>query len=199
MDWIRQQLAIAGKTQSDLGAAIGLTGVQVNKVLQGTRGLKVQEADAIRRFFGYELPEERPATVAVTGRVGAGDQVLLADDYAKGAGLFHIQRPSWIPSSGVVSAQIEGSSAEPWALSGDIIFWRRNAMAVLTEDLGRPVVAELEDGRVMLKRLASGTEPGAWSLLSISPTHPNLMNVRLKWAARVFPPLPKDEVRYLEP
>jgi hypothetical protein len=198
VNWIREQLAIAGKTQGDLGAAIGLTSVQINKVLQGNRTLKSEEADKIRRFFGFSLPEERPSTIAVAGKVAAGDHLELVDDYARGGGMYHIARPEWIPPSGVVAAEIDGSSAEPWALAGDVIFWSRRALAVYPEDLGRPVVAETEDGRVMLKRLASGSAPGLWSLFSINPMFPNVLNVRLKWAARVLPPLPRDQVRTLE-
>lgn len=197
--WIRQQLALAGKTQGDLGDAVGLTSVQINKILQGGRRLKADEADRIRKFFGFSLPEERPSTISVVGRVGAGDFVELADPYEKGAGIYQIARPQWVPANGIAAAEIVGSSAEPWALSGDIIFWRREAMAVFPDDLGRPVVAETMDGRVMLKRLANGQDPGRWSLLSLNPTHPNVMNVELKWAARVLPVLPRDDVRYLEP
>lgn len=196
--WIRQQLALAGKTQGDLGDAIGLTSVQINKILKGGRQLKADEADRIRKFFGFTLPEERPTTISVAGRVGAGDFVNLSDDYEKGGGIYHIARPQWVPASGVAAAEIVGSSAEPWALEGDIIFWRREAIAVFPEDLGRAVVAELTDGRVMLKRLASSQIPGKWSLLSLNPTHPNLMDVGVKWAARVLPVLPRDDVRYFD-
>jgi transcriptional regulator with XRE-family HTH domain len=198
VNWIREQLAIAGKTQADLGDAIGLTSVQVNKILQGNRSLKSFEADKIRRFFGFSLPEERPSTLAVAGRVAAGDHLELVDDYARGEGMYHIVRPDWAPASGIVAAEVDGSSAEPWALPGDIIFWSRKALAVHQEDLGRPVVAETEDGRIMLKRLATGSRLGLWSLLSINPTHPNVMDVKLKWASRVLAPLPRDEVRIVD-
>ncbi len=196
--WIRQQLAIAGKTQSDLGDAIGLTSVQVNKILMGGRQLKADEADKIRSFFGFVLPEDQPSTISVVGRVGAGDYISLSDDYEKGGGIYQIARPQWLPAHGVAAAEIVGASAEPWALTGDVIFWKREAMAVFQEDLGRPVVAETADGRVMLKRLASGQTPGKWSLLSLNPTHPNLIDVELKWAARVMPVLQREDVRYLE-
>ena len=77
--------------------------------------------------------------------------------------------------------------------------WSRAAETVLSEDLGRPVVAELEDGRVMLKRLASGSRHGVWSLLSVNPTHQSLIDVPLKWAARAFSPLPRDKIRRFDP
>lgn len=197
LNWIREQLAIAGKTQSDLGNAIGLTGVQINKVLQGGRALKSQEADSIRRFFGFDLPEERPSTIAVIGQVAAGDDVMLVDDYEKGAGMYHIVRPNWLPRSSVAAAEVTGGSAEPWALGGDIVFWKRDGVTVHAEDLGRPVIAALADGRVVLKRLASGSKPGVWNLLSINPSHANIVDATLIWASRVLPPLPRDEVKVI--
>src|SRR5690606_34816167 len=135
-------------TQRDLAAVLGISEQQMSHVFTGRRQLKVVEADKIRRSFGFTLPEDRPSTIAVSGRVGAGDHVELFDDYEKGAGMFHIARPEWLPTHGVAAAQIDGASAEPFALSGDIIFWRRDGIAVSDADLGRPVIAELEDGRV---------------------------------------------------
>lgn len=199
MDWVKQQLDVRGLTQRSLIDVLGLTEAQISHMFTGRRRVLADEADKIRRFFGYKLPEDAPVTIAVTGRVAAGDHVELFDDYAKGAGMFHIERPDWLPPTGVAAAQIDGTSAEPWALSGDIIFWTRHAMAVNDSDLGRPVIAEMDDGRVVLKRLASGSQPGVWSLLSINPTHPNLMNVRLRWASRVLAPLAFDDVRIIDP
>ncbi len=199
MDWVKQQIEMKGLTQRALADALGITEQKMSHIFTGRRRVQADEADKIRRFLGYSLPEDRPPTIAVSGRVAAGDHIELVDDYAKGAGMFHIARPEWIPASGVAAAQIDGTSAEPWALSGDIIFWTRHAMAVNDSDLGRPVIAELEDGRVMLKRLASSSKPGLWSLLSINPTHANVMDVKLKWASRVLPPLPFDDVQLLEP
>lgn len=195
MDWLRNQMELRGLTQRELALSIGMTEQMFTNVMVGRRVFKAREVDAIRRAFGYSLPEDRPLDIAVAGKVGAGDHVQLFDDHEKGGGLYHIVRPEWVPAHGVVAAEIEGASAEPWALSGDIVFWRRDAIAVLDADLGRPVVAELADGRVVLKRLANGNEIGKWSLLSINPTHPNMLNVELKWAARVLPPLPRDDVR----
>lgn len=194
VEWIRQQLKIRDFSQRDLANAIGLTDAKMSNIMNGRRRITAGEADQIRRFFGFTPPEEMNPSIAVVGKVGAGDHVQLYDDHEKGGGLFHIARPSWIPNHGCVAAQIDGSSAEPWALDGDIIFWRREAMGVLEEDLGRPVVAELDDGTVLLKRLASGSKPGLWSLLSINPTHPALYDVSLRWASRVMAPLSHDQI-----
>lgn len=198
MEWVRQQLEAKGLTQRALAEALGISEQKMSHVFTGRRGIRADEADKIRRFFGYTLPEDRPTSIAVVGRVAAGDHIELADDFEKGAGLFHIERPAWVPAHGVAAAQIDGRSAEPWALNGDIIFWRRQALAVLPDDLGRPVIAELTDGRVVLKRLASGSKPGTWTLLSLNPIHPSLVDVEVVWASRVLPPLPVEDVRIVE-
>lgn len=58
LTWITEQLEERGLTQRELGEAIGLSEVQVSKVLRGGRKLSADEADAIRRFFGYRLPDD---------------------------------------------------------------------------------------------------------------------------------------------
>lgn len=198
MDWLKTQMNIRGITQRELAAAIGMTEQMFTNVVSGRRMFKAQEVDAIRRRFGYTLPEDRPISIAVVGKVAAGDHLELFDDQAKGHGMYHISRPDWVPARGIAAAQVDGSSAEPWALSGDIIFWRREALAVFEQDLGRPVIAETMDGKIVLKRLGSGSRPGTWSLLSINPTHASLIDVRVKWASRVLPPLSREDVRVVE-
>lgn len=177
--------------------AIGLTDAKISLVMKGGRQLKADEADKIRRFFGFQLPEDLPPMIAVAGRVGAGDHIQLTDDYEKGAGLYQIERPTWIPSTNVVAAEINGGSAEPWALDGDIVFWRRDGMHVDPMDLGRPVIAETAEGQVMMKRLGSSKTPGKWSLLSINPAHANLFDVELRWASRVVATISRDEIRVI--
>lgn len=198
LSWLKKQLAARNMTQREAAHIAGMTEQMFTNIIKGRRQLALDEADALRRAFGFALPEDAPVTIAVAGKVSAGDGIELIDDYAKGAGMYQILRPAWLPKSGLVAAVIEGTSAEPFAFNGDVIFWRRDGLVVHPEDLGRPVVAELADGRVMLKRLATSAARGKWSLLSINPTHPNIMDVDLRWAARVLAPLAADEVRYLD-
>lgn len=197
IQWLKRTLQERGITQECAAIGSGMTQNMLTKSLNGHRKLTADEADAIRRYLGIDLPEDRHP-ITVIGKIGAGSHIELADDYQKGAGLYSIERPAWVPAKGYAAAQIDGSSAEPWALDGDIVFWSRKAIAVMDDDLGRPVVAELEDGRVMLKRLASSSKPGCWSLLSINPTHPNLLDVRLRWSARALAPLAFDQVHVID-
>lgn len=194
MDWLRNQMDARGMTQRELASVAGMTEQMFTNVVAGRRKFSAREVDAIRRAFGYTLPEDRPTGIEVVGRVGAGNEVYLVDENEGNGGIYRIARPEWLPAQGIAAAEIQGGSAEPWALPGDIIFWKRNAMAVFQEDIGRPVVAATEDGRVMLKRLASGSERGLWNLASINQSYPTEYDVRLLWAARVLPPLAKDQV-----
>lgn len=57
--WIRDQLEKRGISQAVLGEAIGLTSVQINKILTGYRRLQSDEADRIRDFLGDEPPISR--------------------------------------------------------------------------------------------------------------------------------------------
>lgn len=56
--WIDEQLAKRGMPRRELASAIGFTESQMSKVMNGTRQLSADEADAIRRFFGYRLPDD---------------------------------------------------------------------------------------------------------------------------------------------
>lgn len=197
MEWLRNQMIAHDMTQRELADKIGMTEQMFSNVVAGRRLFKAVEADAMRRLFGYSLPEDAPASIAVAGRVGAGDDVFLADDYAKGDGMYHIARPQWVAGSKIVAAEIQGQSASPWALPGDIIFWRRHEVTVFEQDLGRAVIAELEDGRILLKKLGASEKRGHFSLYSINPSHPNILDVKLVWAARVLAPLPCDQVRFI--
>lgn len=70
MDWVRQQLEIKGLTQRALADALGLSEQKMSHVFTGRRRIQAGEADKIRRFFGFELPEDRPATKYCRGDQG---------------------------------------------------------------------------------------------------------------------------------
>ncbi|MBL3580636.1 helix-turn-helix transcriptional regulator [Rhodovulum visakhapatnamense] len=55
--WIDEQLEAHGMSRRELAARIGLTEAQMSKVMGGSRKLSADEADAIRRVFGYSTPD----------------------------------------------------------------------------------------------------------------------------------------------
>jgi len=63
MEWVKQQMERRGIGQRELGEAIGLSESQMSKVIHGGRKLSSTEADAIRRYFGYRLPDDPVDTI----------------------------------------------------------------------------------------------------------------------------------------
>ena len=63
MQWIDEQLKARGIARVRLAEAIpGMTETKLSLVMSGGRKLSASEADDIRRFFGYRLPDDPPKT-----------------------------------------------------------------------------------------------------------------------------------------
>lgn len=63
MKWIDQQLKARDISRVRLAEAIpGMTGTKLSLVMSGKRKLSATEADDIRRFFGYRMPDDPPNT-----------------------------------------------------------------------------------------------------------------------------------------
>ncbi|MFG6081570.1 helix-turn-helix domain-containing protein [Paracoccus litorisediminis] len=63
MTWLKEEMESRGLTQRDVGAAAGLSEVQMSKVMSGNRKLSADEASAIWRYLGYTLPDEEASAV----------------------------------------------------------------------------------------------------------------------------------------
>lgn len=63
MEWLKAEMDRRGVSQKDVGAAAGLTEVQMSKVMKGNRKLTADEASAIWRYLGYVLPDEGSSDV----------------------------------------------------------------------------------------------------------------------------------------
>jgi transcriptional regulator with XRE-family HTH domain len=62
LEWITSQLELHRMTQRELSERIGITEVQLSKTLKGDRRLTADEADGIRRVFGFCLPDDPDQT-----------------------------------------------------------------------------------------------------------------------------------------
>lgn len=58
VEWLKSEMVKKNLTQRDVGEAVGLTDAQMSKVLSGYRKLSSDEADRIRRYLGYALPDD---------------------------------------------------------------------------------------------------------------------------------------------
>ena len=58
MTWLKDQLKQKGISQAEIADLLGVTQGKVSKMLNGAVQIKSSEADQIRRFLGYKLPED---------------------------------------------------------------------------------------------------------------------------------------------
>lgn len=65
MTWLKSEIEKRGLSQRDVGAAAGLSEVQMSKVMNGGRKLSADEAAAIWRHFGYVLPDDDASPVDI--------------------------------------------------------------------------------------------------------------------------------------
>jgi len=86
LDWIDKQLELRGLTRRALADAIPtLTESKLSLTMKGERKLTAVEADNIRRFFGYRLPDDPPRNIADALQ----DQLaLLGDDQLRTVALY---------------------------------------------------------------------------------------------------------------
>ena len=166
----------------------------------------VENAKAIAEALGLSLDAmltggtgTRPP-VAVVGEVGAGAEVQHFDAYAKGDGLFHVPLPPQLEPDSIAAVLVRGDSMVPAWMPGDVLFFTRAAPdGIADEDIGRPCVVADTEGRVWLKQVKRGDEPGLFHLISLNPSAGSVWNQSIKWAARVRFTLPAEDVEAIEP
>jgi transcriptional regulator with XRE-family HTH domain len=80
-----------------------------------------------------------------------------------------------------VAAEIRGDSQMPVLQDGWIIYWslQQPAMAMIN----KLAVVQLADGRIMVKTLRNGSQPGFWTLTS--PNAADIIDVPVDWAAKI--------------
>lgn len=138
-------------------------------------------------LLGVEDKSDEPLParmVNVVGYVGAGTEVHLIDDHAKGAGLDEVPAPPAV-SHDCVAVKVKGDSMEPRFYEGEILYYDRvyNTPDSIRQLGQRECVVALEDGRIFVKRLQPGSRAGFWTLWSYNASP--MTDVRVKWAAPV--------------
>jgi transcriptional regulator with XRE-family HTH domain len=178
---LKKLRAGAGWTQEKTAREMGVSFGQYVKLERGDRRLTADYIAQAAQAFGVsraDIIEER-TTVPVMGYVGAG----AAAHYYAEADYLHDEVP--MPPGGTedtVALEVRGDSLgsffNQWLVYYDDI---RNPVTM--DLIGRLVVCETVDGRVLVKKLMKGTRPGHFHLLS--QTESPIEDVELVWAARV--------------
>ena len=125
-----------------------------------------------------------PATVAVVGYVGAGQEIFALDDHALGTGLEEVEAPEGVGKDPIVAVRVRGESMHPLR-DGWLLFYRRDQHGVPEACLNRLCIVKLAgDGPILVKELRRGYRTGSFVLSSWNA--PPIEDVRLDWAAPVL-------------
>jgi hypothetical protein len=153
--------SLSDRTYTLLASAIGVTVAE----LQGER-------PPTPRLRGR--PSEEPET-PIQHYVGAGDEVHLIDgDDA----IDYTPSPPGFERDHGAAVIVRGESMRPVYDPGDMLFFRqRRDPPTLTKDLpARPVIVQIKDGPLYVKKLLPGSKKGRFHLLSINPLTPPLQD-----------------------
>lgn len=128
-----------------------------------------------------------PALVPVVGFAGADSEGYLI----QGSGDPIHERAPIAPggTSQSVAVWLKGTSMRGIADDGSLIYFENQQNPPTPDMIGYPCVVELEDGRVLFKRLLRGTESGLFDLESTYGE--KISDVRIRWAAEptaIIPP-----------
>lgn len=166
----------------------------------GTRSLKGENEEKILAAFGAtpaevfggaEASPAAPQLVRIIGRVGAD---------VSGSVIMTTAHDSWdmVPvapgaTSKSVALLVSGHSMHTFAEDGSLIYFENQQTPPEPDMLGYPCVVETEDGRVLVKRLLKGSQPGLYDLESV--VGPTIADVRLRWAAEIIAVIPARQAR----
>lgn len=120
--------------------------------------------------------EEDPRQTPIRHYVGAGDEVHLFDE-GEDAIDWEPAPPGFEREKGA-AVIVRGESMRPIFDPGDLLFFRhRRDPPKTTKELPiRPVIVQIVDGPLYVKKLLPGTKKGRFHLLSINPLTPILQD-----------------------
>jgi hypothetical protein len=101
-----------------------------------------------------------------------------------------------IPPGGSARAsalEVRGHSMRGWADDGSLIYFEEQRTTPSPDMLGHVVVAELDTGEVLVKRLLRGSKAGVYDLESIAG--PTRNDARLKWVAEITAVIPPKHAK----
>ena len=198
-----------GRSLRSVAISADVSYEQLKNLKQGkAQRTNVDDAVKVSAAFGVPIEaflegnlSDKPATIAVAGRVGAGAIVNLSDPYEKGDGLYHVSCPPQISPKGIVAVEVAGNSMEPAYENGDILFYSRDTIGVPVDAIGKRCIVEDAEGRVWIKHLRhrEGQPDGLFDLMSFHADTPPMYDVAVKWAAPVKMHLGRDLVTKAAP
>lgn len=173
-----------GWSKAELARRSGVSYDNVNKYLAGKvdkpRGdtlaslARALSVDPLWLEKGIN-PDSPTRMVPLKGYIGAGHFVEAADH-----GYEEVEAPA-DSHPDTVAAQIRGDSQLPVLQDGWLIYWSMPKPAAMM--VNQMAVVQLSDGRIMVKTIRNGSQPGLFTLTSFNAA--DIVDVPVDWAAKI--------------
>lgn len=147
--------------------------------------------DAIFSGAQNQQSQRRQPMVRIIGRVGADASGVV---FLSHADVTYDLAP--LPPGGTsktVALEVNGSSMPMLAEDGSLIYFEDQKPEPTPDLIGEVCAVETEDGRILVKRLKRGSEPGLYDLESVIGAP--IKDVRLRWAAEITAYVPPRQAR----
>lgn len=173
-EWLQAGINKTGISQSELARRMDLTPEKINLILHFKRRMQMSEAIKASEIMDFPLPIEN-RMISVMGYVGAGAEVIPVGG---NDALHEVDMGYPIPPD-LVGVIVRGDSMFPIFEDGDLVAYRGEP---LTPDqaIGETCVVQLADGRILIKKVRRGSQPGLFTLTSANA--PDIEDVPLEWA-----------------
>lgn len=175
-DKIRAILQQPGWTQQKLAERLNVAQSTVNRWLRASAEPEGDNRDHIARLYEEVLDGEATPKVALKGKVGAGQAI-----YPLGEGDIDLVDAPPNASDSTVAVEVSGPSMLPVFFDGWLLYYSRQLPPdAMVNKIG---VAQLSDGRLLVKTIRPGLSPGFWTLLSANADP--IEDVAIEWVAPI--------------
>lgn len=192
------RLAANYTTATDAASALGVSRDSYIQYENGTMRLPVKKAEHFAKRFKTS-PEHLlfgrvdSALVRIIGTVGAATDGTVVMETAHERWDFAPVAPGGTAAASAL--EVRGGSMPGLAEDGALLYFEEQVTKPGKDMMGRIVIVETIDGRVLVKRLLRGSSKGLFDLESI--LGPTLEDVQLKWAAHItaiIPPIQAQKI-----
>jgi transcriptional regulator with XRE-family HTH domain len=178
-------------SQADLARRVGVTpqaiqAIERGKVKKPQNLTAIAKALSVNPDFLLEGINQQNRLVSVVGIATAGNGAV---DYSEGQGNLGETEAPEMSTEHTVALEVRGDSMGGRIEDGDLVFYDDRRQPVTPDLLGKVCVIGRSDGRVVIKKLAAGSRPGHFHLISYNAAPE--FDVAVEWAAKVTSIRPK--------
>jgi transcriptional regulator with XRE-family HTH domain len=168
---------------------IGISTSQLSRIETGEREARVGEVKRLSSRLNVPIAElvgdEFAPRCPVVGLANAGSDSVI---FSEGQGPFEYVEPPEGSSKDTVAVEVRGKSLGE-IFDGWLVFYDDVRTPPTPQMMNQLCVAELDDGRVVVKRITRGQRRDRFNLSS--NVEPPIYDAKIAWAARVIAMKPK--------